>query len=77
MIQFERPSLCILKTNIQISISSWTWKKLIIFLKSRIQETKHLSTDADSSTNTPKPEFFEKREKIIQNAKTQKREEIC
>ena len=37
--------------------------------KSRIRETKHLSTDADSSTdttvrwtkNTQKPEFFEKR----------------
>ena len=35
--------------------------------KSRIRETKHLSTDADSSTdaiggwtkNTPKPNFFE------------------
>ena len=39
--------------------------------KSRIRETKHLSTDADSSTdaiggwtkNTPKPDFFEKRKK--------------
>ena len=39
--------------------------------KSRIRETKHLSTDADSSTdaiggwtkNTPKPDFLEKREK--------------
>ena len=49
--------------------------------KSRIRETKHLSTDADSSTdaiggwtkNTPKPEFFLKTGKIIQNAKTQKR----
>ena len=48
--------------------------------KSRIRETKHLSTDADSSTdttvgwtkNTQKPNFFEKRKKIIQNAKTQK-----
>ena len=53
--------------------------------------TKHLSTDADSSTdaiggwtkNTQKPDFFGKRkkssktEKIIQNAKTQKRLEIC
>ena len=52
--------------------------------KSRIRETKHLSTDADSSTNaiggwtknTPKPFFF-LREKIIPNAKTQKRLEIC
>ena len=42
-------------------------------------------TDADSSTdaiggwtkNTPKPDFIEKTEKIIQNAKTQKRLEIC
>ena len=39
--------------------------------KSRIRETKHLSTNADSSTdaiggwtkNTPKPDFFEKRKK--------------
>ena len=54
-------------------------------LKSRIQETKHLSTDADSSTeaigrwtkNTSKPDFFEKRKKIIQNAKAQKHLEIC
>ena len=45
--------------------------------KSRIRETKHLSTDADSSTdaiggwtkNTPKPDFFEKRKK---SSKTQK-----
>ena len=45
--------------------------------KSRIRETKHLSTDADSSTdatvgwtkNTQKPEFFEKRKK---SSKTQK-----
>ena len=39
--------------------------------KSRIQETKHLLTDADSSTNaigrwtknTQKPDFFDKRKK--------------
>ena len=45
--------------------------------KSRIRETKHLSTDADSSTdaiggwteNTKKPIFFEKRKK---SPKTQK-----
>ena len=45
--------------------------------KSRIQETKHLSTDAESSTdaigggtkNTPKPNFFWKKEKIIQKLK--------
>ena len=45
--------------------------------KSRIRETKHLSTDADSSTdaiggwtkNTPKPDFIEKRKK---SSKTQK-----
>ena len=44
--------------------------------KSRIRETKHLSTDADSSTdaiggwtkNTPNPDFSEKQKKIIQNA---------
>ena len=48
-----------------------------IFLKSRIRETKRLSTDADSSTdaiggwtkNTPKPDFFWKTEK---SSKTQK-----
>ena len=46
-------------------------------VKSRIRETKHLSTDADSSTdttvgwtkNTQKPNFFEKRKK---SSKTQK-----
>ena len=45
--------------------------------KSRIRETKHLSTDADSSTdttvgwtkNTQKRDFFEKRKK---SSKTQK-----
>ena len=56
-----------------------------IFLKSRIWETKHLSTDADSSydttvgwtKNTPKTQFCWKTEKIIQNAKTQKHLELC
>ena len=45
--------------------------------KSRIRETKHLSTDADSSTdttvgwnkNTPKSIFFEKRKKSSQTQK--------
>ena len=45
--------------------------------KSRIRETKHLSTDADSSTdaiggwtkNTQKPDFFEKRKKIPKTEK--------
>ena len=45
--------------------------------KSRIRETKHLSTDADSSTdaiggwtkNTPKPDLKKKR---IKSSKTQK-----
>ena len=49
-----------------------------------IRETKHLLTDADSSTdaiggwtkNTQKPNFFEKRKKITKIAKTQKRIEI-
>ena len=53
--------------------------------KSRIRETKHLSTDADISTdttvgwtkNTQKPKFLKKTEEIIQNAKTQKHLEIC
>ena len=53
--------------------------------KSRIRETKHLSTDADSSTdttvgwtkNTRKPNIFEKRKKSSKTQKTQKRLEIC
>jgi hypothetical protein len=52
--------------------------------KSRIRETKHLSTDAESSTdtivwwtkNTSKPDFFYKTEKITKNTKTPKRLEI-
>ena len=56
---------------------------------SNLWETKHLLTDADSSTNTTvgwtkntqKPFFVvvEKTEKIIQNAKTLKKKhlEIC
>ena len=37
------------------------------------------STDAIGGWTkiTPKPNFFEKKEKIIQNAKTQKHLEIC
>ena len=52
------------------------------YKKSRIRETKHLSTDADSNTdtilgwtkNTPKPDFFEKQKKSLkmQNSKTSK-----
>ena len=46
------------------------WQRLIIILlgytfirqlkqkKSRVRETKHLSTDADSSTDTTNPGFF-------------------
>ena len=45
-----------------------------IFKKSLIQETKHLSTDANSSSNNT---FFWKTEKIIPNAKPQKRLKIC
>ena len=53
--------------------------------KSRIQETKQLSTDAYSSTvttvgwtkNTQKPNFFEKRKKSSKTQKPQKRLEIC
>ena len=40
--------------------------------KSRIRETKHLSTDVDSSNDTTKPHFFWKTELIMQNAKPQK-----
>ena len=47
-------------------LHNYSWK---VSQKSRIRETKHLSTDADSSTdttlgwtkNTQKPDFFEKR----------------
>ena len=47
-------------------------KTLLSKQKSRIRETKHLSTDADSSTdaiggwtkNTPKPDFFERQKKL-------------
>ena len=62
-----------------------TWSQPLVFhkdgtnslKKSRIRETKHLSTDADSSTdaiggwtkNNPKPNFFEKKKK---SSKTQK-----
>ena len=56
------------------------WNVQLLYKKSRIREKKHLLTDSDSSTdaigawtkNTPKPIFF-LTEKIIQNAKTQKR----
>ena len=44
----------------------------MLLKKSRIRETEHISTDADSSTdakNTQKPNFFEKRKK---SPKTQK-----
>ena len=53
--------------------------------KSRIRETKHLSTATDSSTNaiggqtknTPKPDFFEKLKKSSKTEKLKKRLEIC
>ena len=53
------------------------YTKQILTQKSRIWETKHLSTAADISTNaiggwtkiTPKPDFFGKRKK---SPKTQK-----
>ena len=46
--------------------------------KSRIRETKHLSTNAIGgwTKNTPKPDFFRKTEKITKNAKTKKHLEI-
>ena len=60
-------------------------QKDLLSEKSHIRETKNLSTDADSSTdttvgwtkNTQKPKSFYKTEKIIQNGKTQKSLEIC
>ena len=54
--------------------------------KSSMRQTKHLLTNADSSTdtkvgwtkNTPKPNFFWKMEKITHNAKIKKKRlEIC
>ena len=53
------------RKKLQVFVKKYIWKK------SRIRETKHLSTDADSSTdairgwtkNTQKPNFFEKRKK--------------
>ena len=53
------------------------WLKLVSHKKSHIRETKHLSTDADSSTdttvgwtkNTQKPQKLKKRKK---SSKTQK-----
>ena len=69
-------SLCPQNTTITVL---WTRRK-----KFRIRETKHLLTDADSSTDTTvgwtkntQTQFFWKTEKNIQNAKTQKRLEIC
>ena len=52
----------------------------VLHKKSRIRETKHLSTDADSSTdttvgwtkNTQKPIFFEKRKKSSKMQKLKK-----
>ena len=51
-----------------------------ILKKSRIWETKHLSTDADSNTDTivgwtkitRKPDFFEKRKKSFKTQKLKK-----
>ena len=56
-------------------------KKTCFYKKSRIRETKHLSTDTDSSTDTTvrltknsrKPNFFEKRKK---SSKTQKLKKV-
>ena len=53
--------------------------------KSRVRETKHLSTNADSSTDTTvgwtkitrKPKFFEKTEKNHPKPKNSKTLEIC
>ena len=54
-------------------------------LKSRIRETKHILTDADSSTdttvgwtkNTQENNFFEKRKKSSKTQKFKKCLEIC
>ena len=54
-----------------------------MFEKSRIRETKHLSINADSSTDTIgqwtkkfQNQIFLKNRKIVKNAKTQKQKEI-
>ena len=70
------------KKNIFDPFFFWTPKLTHLKKKSRLRETKHLSTDADSSTdaiggwtkNTPKPDFFEKQKK---SSETQKHLEIC
>ena len=57
--------------------SSMLCRKALRIKKSGMRETKHLSTDAESSTdtivgwtkNSPKPDYFEKQKKSI---KTQK-----
>ena len=58
---------------------------MILKKKTRIRETKHLLTDAYSSTNTTvgwtmntqKPNFVLKKEEFIQHGKTQKCQKIC
>ena len=65
------------QTYRQTDIATYRLTRHCLRKKSRIRETKHLSTDADISTdaiggwtkNTPKPDFFEKRKK---SSKTQK-----
>ena len=54
--------------------------KEFVFKKSRIRETRHLSTDADSSTdttvgwtkNTQKPNFLENRKQSSKTPKLKK-----
>ena len=62
------------------SLSAQKVQEIIGSKKFRIREKKHLSTDADSSTdaiggwtkNTPKPDFFEKRKKSFKTKKNSK-----
>ena len=69
-----RHGICHVRTDIERVIFYLTQVK-----KSRIRETKHLSTNTDTSTdaiggwtkNTQKSDLFDQRKKITKNAKTQ------
>ena len=47
------------------------------YIKIKIPHTGDTDAIGGWTKNTPKPNFFEKTEKIIQNAKTQQSLEIC
>ena len=74
-----------LKWRCLLGLKAYFKSSLKTFKKSRIRETKHLSSDAHSSIdaiggctkNTPKPDFFEKQKKSSRTEKLKKRLEIC